>query len=181
MGDFPFSPSLRRVGARFRAARGCGPARSVKPLFRRRDAFPASTIGRVQPTVPRQGPLAAYETPPTAARRNCLLPAGRLPPPRIERAGEAEAIRHPARSRRLSMARAVHESTRSESEGERWPRNRQRPDFVAPVFRQASASSRARLGQGEKERPQNRCRPGFSAGNCRRIRRQFSEHQRRIA
>ena len=160
MGDFSFSPSLRRVGARFRAARGCGPARSVKPLFRRRDAFPASTIGRVQPTVPRQGPLAAYETPPTAARRNCLLPAGRLPPPRVERAGEAEAIRQPAQRR---------------------PRNRQRPDFVAPVFRQASASSRARLGQGEKERPQNRCRPGFSAGNCRRIRRQFSEHQRRIA
>ncbi|MBO7237603.1 MAG: hypothetical protein J6V45_05890, partial [Kiritimatiellae bacterium] len=33
---------------------------------------------------------------------------------------------------------------------------------------------------GEKERPQNRCRPGFFAGNPRRIRRGFSEHQRRI-
>ncbi|MBQ5794739.1 MAG: hypothetical protein IIW14_01960, partial [Kiritimatiellae bacterium] len=46
-------------------------------------------------------------------------------------------------------------------------------------FSPKRACARDSYPSGEKERPQNRCRPGFSAGNPRRIRRGFSEHQRR--
>ena len=44
------------------------------------------------------------------------------------------AFRRHVRTHRLSVARAVHEPTRSESEGERRRKRRGRPDFDAPPF-----------------------------------------------
>ena len=76
------------------------------------------------------------------------------------KAAKPESIRQPAQRRR---------------------KKRQRPDFDAPVFRLSALARVIRTQAAKKERPQNRCRPGFSAGNPRRIRRGFSEHQRRIA
>ena len=88
------------------AGRDYGPGSSVKPLFRRRDAFRASTTGRVQSAVPRRKPLAAYETPHTAARRNCLLPDCRLPPSRGVRDAELFAAG-------VQISRRVHEAAMS--------------------------------------------------------------------
>ena len=58
----------------------CGPDSSAKPLFRRRHAFRASTIGFSQPAMPRRLSLVAYGMPLTATSRNCLLSDYRLPP-----------------------------------------------------------------------------------------------------
>ena len=88
------------------AGRDYGPGSSVKPLFRRRDAFRASTTGRVQSAVPLRKPLAAYRTPHTAARRNRLLPDCRLPPSRGVRDAELFAAG-------VQIPRRVHEAAMS--------------------------------------------------------------------
>ena len=72
------------------------------------------------------------------------------------------------RNRRLSVARAVHEPTRSEREGER--KRRKRPDFDAPPF----CREARRHGQNVKGRKID-VATGFFAGALTRIRGKASE------
>ena len=84
---------------------------------------------------------------------------------------DAEGVfRRHARTRRLSVARAVHEPTRSESEGERRRKRRKRPDFDAPPF----CREARRHGQNVKGRKID-VATGFFAGGLTRIRGKASE------